>query len=150
MPATPSQGMTGYGAKILVEKTPGAGFAAPANYIDLGEIINITPPNAKTDQAERTHMQSPDATKEFVGGLTDLGEMSYDMNHIPGSATNVFCIAWRRSRANLATRIVYPNGEWEQCPAFPTGYAPKSFGASAIITATLTLKVAGAETFSSD
>jgi len=150
MPATPSEGMTGYGTKIYVERTPGAGFASPATYIDLGEITKITPPNPKTDQAERTHMQSPDGTKEFVGGLTDLGEMSYDMNHVPGSATNVFCIAWRRSKANLATRIVYPNDEWEQCAAFPLGYSATGFGVSNVIPSTLTLKCAGAESFSTD
>lgn len=133
-----TQAMIGYGTIVSVEDG-----ASPGGFFDLGEVTNVTPPNESVDQVDATHMQSPGRTREFIQGLIDPGEMSLDLNHIPGSDTDDFVVAWRVSGETRNVRITYPNNATETFPAFVLGYAPQADVADKM-AATLTLKVAGA------
>lgn len=135
-----SEGMIGYDTTITVEPTPGAGFGAS---VELAEILNVTPPNKKTDTPERTHMKSPGRTKEFVPGMIDPGDSTFKLNHIPASDTDDFLSAWDGDGTVRAVRITYPNGHSETFPASVSTYAADSFGPSGVITSTLVLKVSG-------
>ena len=129
----------GYGTTVEVqngETTPGWEF--------IGEITNITPPNESVDQVDVTHMESPGRTREFIQGLIDPGEMSLDLNHVPGSATDDLILEWRTSGETRSMRITYPNNVTETFPAFVLGYAPSGVAVADALTATLTVKVAGA------
>jgi hypothetical protein len=83
MPAT--QAGLGYGSKLSL----GSSTAASATYTELGEVTSIGGPGYSTDAVDVTHMQSPDAFREFVVGLTDPGELSLEMNYVPGGATEM-------------------------------------------------------------
>lgn len=134
-----SEAVIGYGTIIEVENAAGSGV-----FVELGEVTSITPPNDAVDQIEVTHMQSPNRTKEFIAGLSDPGEMSVEINHIPGSDTDEFVIAWRTSGEKRSTRIVYPNsGPTDTFPTFVLGYSP-TLAVADKLSATLNLKVAGA------
>lgn len=133
-----SQAITGYNSTFEVETAPGSGV-----FTFLAEVTDITPPNAKADQVEVTHMQSPGRAKEFVQGMTDYGDMTLKLNHIPSSATDDFISAWRADGTTRSTRITYPNAQTSVTPAFVLGYAPDNFNPGAALKATLTLKCAG-------
>ena len=137
---TATQAIIGYGTKFSVEATLGLG-----DFVDFGEVTNVTPPNQKVDQIDVTHMQSPDRTREFIQGLTDPGDITIALNHIPGSVTDDFIIAWRASGEARAVKITYPNLVTDTFPAFILGYTPQMAVAGAI-TASLNMKVAGAIT----
>lgn len=128
----------GYGTKVAVETAPASGV-----YTELGEVTNVTPPNESVDQIDATHMQSPGRTREFIQGLIDPGECSIEFNHIPGSATDDFLIAWRASGLSRSTRITYPNDVTDTFPAFILGYTP-SMGVADKMASEMSLKVAGA------
>lgn len=126
-----SQAIIGYGTTLTVAATL------------IAEITSVTAPNAKADQPERTHMQSPGRTKEFIQGLIDPGDATFKLNHIPGSDTDDFLVAWKTAGDVRTCVITYPNGHTQTFPAFPTGYAADAFNPSGVISSSLVLKVAG-------
>lgn len=121
--------------------------ASPDTWQTLAEVFELSPPNAQVDDIDATHYASPDRTREFISGLTDLGEMTVNMNYIPGSESDNYILAWRQSGANRLCRIVYPTSPnlQDTFQAYPKGYEP-ALPLDDKLTANLTLKVAGAVT----
>lgn len=88
--------------------------ASPPALTKLEEVKELNPPNENTDVLDATHMESPDATREFTIGLTDPGSMSGTMNFVPGG-TNDDLIRLARanersSRTPSAFRLQFTNG----------------------------------------
>jgi hypothetical protein len=98
-----TQASLGYG--ITFEMAP---VATPTVFTYLSEIYDLTPPSDTTDQVDATHMQSPNRTREFVEGLTDPGEASFEMNYVPGSPSDIALAAAKGKRKWC--RITFPNG----------------------------------------
>jgi hypothetical protein len=102
--------MLGYGSSFEIATSGNS----PSDLISLGEIYNITPPSAVVDQIDVTHMQSPNRRREFIAGLVDGGETSFEMNYIPGSIGDtelheILDTPVGQTRRRTA-RIRYPNG----------------------------------------
>lgn len=139
----PSGALLGYGSRMLLES-----LDSPSQFYDLGEVFNITPPSATADQIDVTHMQSPSRRREFISGLIDGGEASFEMNYIPGSMAddrlNAILDADPDERRRT-WRIIYPNSIVHTFDAELTGYEP-SVPTDDKMTATVTLKVTGVVT----
>lgn len=133
-----TQADIGYGGLLAVETTVGSG-----TYTALGEVTSITPPNESVDVIDATHMGSPNRTREFIQGLIDPGDASADLNWVPGAATEDFILAWRTAGETRSVRITAPNNTTYTFPGFVTGFSP-TMPMDGKMTATLTLKVAGA------
>ena len=58
--------------------------AVPEVFTTLAEVTNITPPKMSRDTVDATHEESPGAWREFIAGLKDGGDVSLDLNFIPG------------------------------------------------------------------
>lgn len=136
--ADDSQAIIGFLTIYAVEDAVGSG-----NYIEIGELTNVTPPNESADDVERTHMKSPGGYKEFTPGLIDGGTSTFEINNIPGDVTDDFIAAWRLAKEVRSTRITYPNEATATFKAYVKGFAPKAFGPSGLIQAALTVRVAG-------
>lgn len=141
MPA--SGAMLGYGSTFKIANSGNS----PTSLVELGEIFNITPPTSTLDQIDVTHMQSPDRRREFISGLIDGGECSFELNYIPGSAGDIELneildlgvgVSRRRS-----CQIRYPNGVTHTFDAELVGYEP-TVPTDDRMTATVTFKVTGA------
>jgi predicted secreted protein len=139
MPA--SNGLLGYGSVFeIVSDT------SPDVFVALAEVKSITPPSIDVDQVEVTHMQSPNRYREFISGLLDGGEASFEMNFVPGSTSDdrlfeLLNLGTGVSRRR-ACRISYPNGVTWAFDAEVTGYEP-DVPFDDVMTATVTLKVSG-------
>ena len=139
MPA--SAAMLGYGSTFEIVSD-----SSPDLYVAMSEVKSITPPSADVDQVEVTHMLSPNRYREFISGLIDGGEVSFEMNFIPGNASdqrifellNLPVGATRRR----ACRISYPNGRTWSFDAEVTAYEPDVPFDDAMTTA-VTFKVSG-------
>lgn len=130
-----TQASIGYG--ITVEMTDADN---PVTWFLLKEAKNTTPPNETTDTADATHMQSPNRTREYVEGLTDPGEFSVELNHVPGSATDLYLRAAKGVRKLV--RVTYANGCQLLFRGIRTGYeTPASM--DDVMTATVSFKVSG-------
>jgi Lambda phage tail tube protein, TTP len=139
-----SEADIGYGSKFAIESDN-----SPNVYTELAEIFNITPPSMTVDQIDVTHMQSPLRRREFVGGLIDPGECSFEMNYVPGSVSDVrlnelldLPVGESRRRS---CRITYPNAVTHTFDAELTGYEP-TIPTDDKMSATVTFKVTGAVT----
>ena len=130
-----TQASIGNGAQFQIES------ATPGTYTALAEVFDITPPNEVTDVIDASHMGSPD--REFVMGLTDPGETSFEMNFVPGSTSEGLILAAKAERKAKNFRIVFPNAATWTFAGLLTGYEP-AVPNDDKMTATVTIKVTGA------
>lgn len=114
-----SQAMTGLGIKIEMKTTP-----TGTTYTEIGEPFEITPPEQMDDEIEVTHFQSPDGVKEYIGGLTDPGECTFNINYVPGGATETLILEAKATRRPRGFRFTWPNGATWEFDLLIRGYQP--------------------------
>lgn len=139
-----SAALLGYGSVFeIVSDT------SPDLFVAMSEVKSITPPSMTVDQVEVTHMQSPNRFREFISGLLDGGEVSFEMNFIPGNTSDDRLFELLNLPTGVtrrrAMRISYPNGVTWSFNGEVTGYEPDVPFDDAM-TATVTIKVSGAIT----
>lgn len=114
----------------------------------LGEIISVTPPNPQTAEVEATHMGSPDRRREYISGMIEDGEGTFEMNYVPGSATDALIRGAQASGLTKGYKIVIPDGTgtWEiEGECIVRGYE-RNIPIDDRMTATLTVRFTGAST----
>lgn len=131
--------MIGYGTKYGIKAT-----AAAASFTDVGEVFSVTPGASSADRIDATHMLSPGRRREYIGGLIDNGEASFEINYIPGSATDVLLRTLMSSGETTPHQITFPNGVTVTYDGVITGYE-KSIPVDDRMTATVTVAVSGEE-----
>lgn len=77
-----SDARTGFGA--FLQKGDGA---SPENFVTMLGVKSMSGPSISRDMHDVTAMTSPAGWREFVGGLKDGGEVSFDANWLPRDAT---------------------------------------------------------------
>jgi len=131
-----SNAMIGHG--IVVRMRPVAGA-----WTTLAEVYSAAPPSDSDDLVDVTHYQSPGRRREYVSGLVDGGDVSFEMNHVPGSATDLFMAAASGSPREI--EITYPNGVKLSFNGIRQSYEIQS-PVDDKITATASFKVTGTVT----
>lgn len=134
----------GYGAVMAY----GDG-ASPEVFTTFAEVTSITPPAAQIDIIDVTHMASPGTAREFIAGLIDYGEASFEINLIPGTGADSAIRSQFAARTTKNYRISFPDSPatTEVFAAFVTGYE-RNVPVDDRMTATITLKVTGPSTVS--
>ncbi len=132
----------GYGTKYRIMDSN-----SPATYFEVGEVINVTPGEATADRIDATHMQSPNRRREYIAGLIDNGEASFEINWVPGDETDEFIRELFESGETRDHQIEFPNGAAVTYEASIIGYS-KAVPIDDRMTATVTVAVSGAETWS--
>lgn len=112
----------------------------------LSEIISVSPPNSQQDDVEATHMASPNRRREYVAGLIDDGEGTFEMNYVPGSASDILIRAAITDGDTRSYKIVLPVADgstWEITgDCIVKGYE-RSTPIDDRMTATLTVRFTG-------
>lgn len=122
---------TGDGSGIVVASAMSnlaGGATGGETFTTIAEVTSLGGPNESADLIEVTHMESDGAYKEFISALHDGGELSTNINFLPGNAGH------QSIRADLATglrrnyRIVYPDAAntTYQLAAYVTGFEATS------------------------
>src|SRR5579859_5320025 len=99
-------GNTGVMEVVEVSSVTGSTFTAIFNNnhganinialaVPLLEVIKIGGPGMKADMKEATNMSSPNTYKEFIAGLREGGDVTFEGNYIPKESTS--------SQSNLRT-----------------------------------------------
>ncbi len=117
--------------------------------VDIGEVFNITPPGGTADRVEATHMKSPGRRREYIAGLIDSGEASFEINFVPGSPTDAFLRRLLTSGEIVQHQIEFPNGATVTYDAAVTGYE-KTVPLDDRMTATITVAPSGDEVWSDE
>lgn len=132
----------GYGTKYEIWD---ASLTTPA-FVEVAEVITVTPGEATADRIDATHMQSPGRRREYISGLIDNGEASFEINWVPGNDTDVLLRDLLASGAVVQHRITFPNDVTVTFEAAITGFS-KAIPIDDRMTATITVAVSGEETW---
>lgn len=123
--------------------------ASPETFTNLAEVVSITPPSDNTDIIDVTHMGSVNRTREFIAGFIDPGDVSMEMNFVPGSAADVAVQALRGLATTTNFRITFPDGTAGSVTwifaGFLSGYEP-AIPLDDKMSATVTVKVSSSFT----
>lgn len=100
-----SDASIGYGSLFDISRDGGT------SWLPIAEVFDISPPSDTVDQVDVTHMQSPNRRREFVPGLSDPGSASFEMNFVPGSASDLLIQEIRATGEQVVCRITFPKGQ---------------------------------------
>jgi predicted secreted protein len=115
-------------------------------FVEIGEVITVTPGEATSDRVDATHMKSAGRKREYISGLIDPGEASFEINWIPGGPTDQILRNLFDSGETVEHKQVYPNGVACIYQAQITGYS-KAVPIDDRMTATITVSISGDETW---
>lgn len=114
----------------------------------LEEVISISVPNAQVEDVEATHMLSPNRRREYVAGLIEDGEGTFEFNLIPGGATDLLIQAAVDDGVTRDYEVIIPDGAFGQ--KFAGDCIVKGYERAVPIddrmTATMTVRFTGAVT----
>ena len=122
---------------------------SPQVFTTIGEINSIGMPSISRDTIDATHSESPDKWREFIAGLKDGGEVSAELNFVPGSAGTTLLLGQLDNDAPSVCKITLPMFTpayvWT-FDAFLTGFDPGDAPVGDKMTATVTFKITGKPT----
>lgn len=127
----------GYNASFGIEGS------TAGTYVDVAEVVSITPPGVTREAVEATHLKSPDRYKEFIAGLKETGEASITLNFVPAASDDVFT-AFEAEEGKY--QITFPNGVMLRFDGFFTAYNPPELTPEGKMEATATIKATGKPT----
>lgn len=73
-------------------------------YTTIAEVLDIEGPGLKMEAEEVTSHSSTSGWKEYVGTLLEGGELSFDVNWIPGHATQSYGAGLLKDMTNRTPR----------------------------------------------
>jgi predicted secreted protein len=117
----------------------------------VAAVSSLSGPNLQASTIDVTTHDSVNATREFVSGLIDAGEISAALVFDPNVATHIGLWNDLVARTSASYSIVYPftgGSETVTFTAFVTGFGPIEAQPDGAITAAITLKVAAAPVWS--
>lgn len=101
--------------------------AAPEVFATLAEVTSITPPAMARDTVDASHEESPGAWREFIAGMKDGGEVSLELNFVPGGSAAASLTAELDLDGPLATKnrqILFPDGSYFSFAGILTAFEP--------------------------
>jgi predicted secreted protein len=119
--------------------------STPGTYIAIGNVTSLSPPGISRETLDVTAHDSPDGWMEFLGGLKDGGEVSFDVNYDPAKHDDLLADFQADDPVNW--KVTFPDTaatEWT-FPGILTGFEPDA-PYDDKLAASLTLKVAGKPT----
>jgi len=128
--------------------------AMSENFVTIAEVLSISALSLSTDAVDVTNMDSVDKFMEFIPGLRDGGEVSFDLNYDFAEATHGVGANGVLGDFNNAEtikrgfKIIFPTGTsttWS-FTGFITGFTLND-PTDAAITASITIKVTSKPVF---
>ncbi|QUS40575.1 phage tail protein [Tardiphaga alba] len=123
-------------------------FKSGSPLVTLAEVTSITPPGMSRDSVDASHEQSPGAWREFIAGMKDGGEVSLELNFVPGGTAAASMMAefdLDGPDAAIQRVIEFPDGSTFSFTGILTGFEPDS-PLDDKMTASSTFKVSGKPT----
>lgn len=131
----------GWGVRVYLDN-------ASNSLTQLEECIAIGLPNAQVADVEATHMLSPSRRREYIAGLIEDGEGTFQFNLVPGDATDLLIQAAVDDGVARDYEVIIPDGAFGQ--KFAGDCIVKGYERDVPIddrmTATMTVRYTGAVT----
>ena len=103
-----SDALTGYGSEFHLANALGV-------LTEMGELIALEPGGEEWGTAEATHFKSPGRRREYIKTLIESGQGNFQLNWLPGSATDTLITAAFEAATAREFKMVVPSasGTWE-------------------------------------
>lgn len=121
---------------------------SPETFTTIPECGTITGPTLNRDLIDVTAQDSAGDFREFINGLADAGEISFEMRYVPADPQHAGMLADWISGDRRNYKIVFPDvgaSEWS-FQALVTGFSITADVADAL-KSDVTLKITGQPTF---
>ena len=79
-----TQAFWAYGSRLQL----GDGATPTEVFADIAELLELTPPSNERDDIDVSNHQSVNATREFIPGWRDGGEVEFKANWLPNNSTH--------------------------------------------------------------
>lgn len=134
-----TEALIGYGTEFWLDNAAGT-------LTQLDEVLSVTPPNPQVSDVEATHMQSPNRRREYIAGLVEDGEGTFEFNYVAGGATDLLVQAAIADGVARSYKIVIPDGAtgWEITGECIVKGWERAIPIDDRMTATLTVRFTGA------
>jgi predicted secreted protein len=118
-------------------------MASSPTFTEIANVTSISGPGISRETIDVTAHDSPDGWREFLGGLKDGGEVSFDLNWDVEEPTHEALVSDLEDSVPRDYKLVFPNdiAEWA-FKAILTGFEA-SFPTDDKITASVTYKISG-------
>lgn len=114
----------------------------------IAEIIgDLAGPNITQDTIEMTNHSSTSASREYLAGLNDAGEVSFEFNYIDGNTQQELLRTLATSRAARNFQLLWPDTSQAAFSAIVTALS-RSAPVDGALRAACTLKISGVVTWS--
>ena len=133
------------GLGIVYEIDDGTNPTTPS-FDAIGEVFDVNPPNQQTDEVEVTHYGSTGGYREFIPGLKDGGEVSFQINWIPADPTDIILRDLHSNGETRIHRITFPNDAKIEFPGWVKGFE-RGTPLDDRMTGTVTVRVTGPSTY---
>jgi len=112
----------------------------------VANVISITGPNQTRDSIDVSTMDSTSAFREFISGMLDPGEITFDVNYAGAAAGEANSLNTALTAAAETWTITFPDTSSWACSGFVTALG---FGDpfDDKITQSVTIKFSGVPTF---
>lgn len=122
---------------------------SPASYpVVIAQIGNITGPGISTDSIDVTTHDSTSAHRQFVAGLVDAGEVSFDFQFDPAASAASGTVALGLMEAHATNRtvatwaITFPDSSTRTFSAFVTSWSANA-PVDGAVTGSCSMKITG-------
>lgn len=133
----------------LLKRGDGGG---PEVFTTIAEVTGITGPSLTTETIDVTSHESAGGFREFIAGLKDGGEVTFEINYIPDSASHDNTAGLLKDYTDKTLRnfeIIWPDvslTKWS-FKALITSFTPEAPATgNDKLSASVTMKVSGAPT----
>ncbi len=96
-----SEAITGFGSEFHLANASGA-------LTEIGELIALEPGSEEWGTTEATHFKSPGRRREYIKTLIESGQGSFQVNWLPGAATDQLISEAHQDAGQRAFMIVVP------------------------------------------
>lgn len=96
-----SEAITGYGSQFWLANAGGT-------LEKMGELIALNPGSEEWGTTETTHMESPGRRREYIKTLIDSGQGDFQVNWLPGNATDAAISNAHQAAGQRAFQIIVP------------------------------------------
>ena len=121
----------------------------PSTLLLLGETTAISLPNPQTAEVEATHFGSPNRRREYIAGLIDDGEGTFEMNLDPGSTIDAAIRTALNDGLTRPYEILIPNAAgpgWKVTGNWIVKGYQRNVPIDDKMTATMSVRFTGAST----
>jgi len=112
----------------------------------IGNIISVSGPDQSKDSIDISTMDSTNKWREFIPGMLDAGEVSFDVNYDGSASGNADALNTALTAAADTWTITFPDTSTWACSGFITGLG-HAIPFDDKITQSVTIKFSGTPTY---